>query len=111
MSTRPSIWGSAVACSGAMYAGVPNATPAEVSRGPLDASVTALATPKSMTIACRPDSITFSGLMSRWTTPARWAVASASAISPSSRTASGTGSSPPRVSRSRSVSPSTYGIT
>ena len=53
--------------------------------------MTALATPKSMTIAWRPESITFSGLMSRWTTPARCATASASAISLRSRTASGTG--------------------
>jgi hypothetical protein len=90
---------------------LPSATPAEVSVWGPEASVTALATPKSITIACRPDSITFSGLMSRCTTPARCAVASASAISPSRRTASGIGSSPPRASRSRSVSPSTYGMT
>ena len=78
-----------------MYAGVPSATPADGELlGRSEASVTALATPKSMTIAWRPESSTFSGLMSRWTTPARCAVASASAISPSSRTASGTGSSP-----------------
>ena len=63
------------ACSGAMYAGVPSATPALVSDEVplLWASPSALATPKSITTACRPVSITFSGLMSRWTIPWAWA--------------------------------------
>src|SRR5690348_11441806 len=47
--------GSAAACSGAMYAGVASATPAVVMwLAPL-AAVSALATPKSMTSAGRPE--------------------------------------------------------
>jgi len=38
----------------------------------------ALATPKSMTRACRPLTMMFSGLMSRWTIPRRCACVSAS---------------------------------
>ena len=51
-----------------MYAGVPSATPMDVSAVfPVD-SATALATPKSVTRACFPESRTLSGLMSRCTT-------------------------------------------
>ena len=55
--------------------------------------VTALARPKSATLTRPPDDSsairTFSGLMSRWTTPARWAAASAETTGSSS--ASGLG--------------------
>ena len=65
--------GSAAACSGAMYAGVPSATPCECRQrapgSPLLADCNALATPKSVTIASPPESSTLSGLMSRWTIP------------------------------------------
>jgi hypothetical protein len=73
MSARWSTLGSAAACSGAMYAGVPSATPSEVSDVcPVD-SLSALATPKSVTTAWWPEIRTLSGLMSRCTTP--WACA------------------------------------
>ena len=75
------------------------------------AALSALATPKSLTSACRSSISTFSGLMSRWMTPALWARASASAISLIRRTASGIGSAPSWSIRSRSVSPATYGMT
>ena len=39
---------------------------------PVNEALTALATPKSVTIAWRPESITLSGLMSRCTTPWAW---------------------------------------
>ena len=51
-----------------MYAGVPTVTPVWVSLSPL-AALTALAIPKSATIACPDSSRMFSGLMSRWMTP------------------------------------------
>ena len=51
-----------------MYAGVPTATPVTVSAPPPAAS-TARAIPKSATTACPLSSSTFSGLMSRCTTP------------------------------------------
>jgi len=70
-SARASTCGSALTCSGAMYAGVPSVTPMEVSpvapAGP--DSLIALATPKSVTMAAPLDSSTLSGLMSRCTTP------------------------------------------
>ena len=58
-----------------MYAGVPNATPTEVTppRSLLLDALSALATPKSVTIALPRLSKTLSGLMSRWTTPWSWA--------------------------------------
>ena len=68
-SARWSTCGSAAACSGAMYAGVPSATPSEVSVEPFAESLTAFATPKSVTIACWPEMRMLSGLMSRCTTP------------------------------------------
>src|SRR6266516_2099916 len=67
MSARWSTLGSALACSGDMYAGVPSATPSDV-MPPCSALLDALnafATPKSVTIALPPESSTFSGLMSR----------------------------------------------
>src|SRR3990172_6607359 len=94
MSARWSTCGSADACSGAMYAGVPSATPIVVIVLRPVASLTARATPKSVTSACRPESITLSGLMSRCTTPCACASASASASSTRILTASPT--PPPR---------------
>ena len=85
------MFGSAVACSGAMYAGVPSATPAVVRTCLPVASLTAFATPKSMTNACRPLNITLSGLMSRCTTPCSCAWANASTTSRSTFTALGHG--------------------
>jgi hypothetical protein len=102
-----------------MYAGVPSAIPVEVSvsaapsacsrRWSRDAA-SALATPKSVTSAIPPVTSTFSGLMSRWTTPFSCAYANALAISRSNRVASVTGISPVLASRARSVSPSTSGM-
>ncbi len=68
MSARASMSVSPIACSGAMYDGVPTAMPTVVSLSP-PAAETALATPKSVTTAWRPDSSTLPGLMSRCTTP------------------------------------------
>src|SRR5688572_24197513 len=110
-SARWSTCGSAEACSGAMYAGVPNATPSDVRPEALPDSLTALATPKSVTRAWPRLTITLSGLMSRCTTPCSCAYASASVTSRSNRTASATGSSPSRASFARSDSPSMNGIT
>ncbi len=65
----------AVACSGAMYAGVPTVVPVAVRLGP-PASESAFAMPKSA-IFTSPSAVTirFSGLMSRWTMPRRSASA------------------------------------
>ena len=93
-----------------MYAGVPSATPIEVREVRPVASLIALATPKSVTIAWCPLIKTLSGLMSRCTTPRVCAYASASATSRRMRTTSGTGSSPSRASRARNDSPSIRGI-
>ena len=93
-----------------MYAGVPIAvlpvTPIDVV-----ASVTARATPKSVTSAWRPASITLSGLMSRCTMPCAWACASASHTSRRTSTTSATGSGPSCSRRSRSERPASYGMT
>jgi hypothetical protein len=83
--------------------------PSEWTLAPLE-TVSAFATPKSVTTATPWESSTLSGLMSRWTTPRVWAYARAEATSRSTRTAWGTGSSRSRISRARSDSPSTYGI-
>ena len=95
-----------------MYAGVPNAPPSEVTPwcSAFVAAVSALATPKSVTIALSPETTTLSGLMSRWTTPRAGAYANADAISRSRRTPAFSGSSPCLASRARSDSPSTNGI-
>ena len=73
MSARASTPGSAAACSGAMYIGVPSAMPICVSApspdGVAAASRSAFATPKSVTVAEPPERSTLSGLMSRCTTP------------------------------------------
>src|SRR5688572_4558758 len=82
-----------------MYAGVPNAKPADVSVSATTASDSAFATPKSVTTACPSDSRTFSGLRSRCTTPRAWAYPMASTMSLTMPTASGMGSSPDRAMR------------
>ena len=66
-----------------MYAGVPSASPSDVSAVPElpDEAVTAFATPKSVTTATPPEMSTLSGLMSRCTTPNEWAYASAETTS------------------------------
>jgi hypothetical protein len=71
MSARWStgVVGSPNTCSGAMYAGVPNAAPALVIVPLAPASHRALASPKSATTAWPVHRNTLSGLMSRWTTP------------------------------------------
>jgi hypothetical protein len=79
-------------------------------RPPLDA-LTALATPKSVTSAWRPLSMTLSGLMSRCTTPRPWLKLSASITSRRIRSASLIGSAPSRDNFAASDSPSMYGIT
>ena len=67
--------GSAAACSGAMYAGVPTTCRPGVSvaaarlRSSVREALSALAMPKSVTTAAPPESRMFSGLMSRCTTP------------------------------------------
>src|SRR5258706_9221593 len=99
MSARWSMFGSPAACSGAIYAGVPSATPTEVRPLWPFAWLTAFATPKSATTAWLPESRTLSGLMSRCTMPRAWAYARASATSLRMRTASRTGSAPSRASR------------
>ena len=68
-SLRPSISAFPVACSGLMYAGVPMTVPVWVSGRPSPAALNARAMPKSATTALPPDSMMFSGLMSRCTTP------------------------------------------
>ncbi len=65
---RASTSSKPIACSGLMYAGVPMAKPVPVNRSP-PAAVTARAIPKSATTARPPVSNTFSGLISRCTTP------------------------------------------
>ena len=55
-----------------MYAGVPIETPVAVSRSAPAADI-ARAMPKSATTAWPSSTKTLSGLMSRCTTPARWA--------------------------------------
>ena len=109
-SARASMVRSPIACSGAMYCGVPSDRPVCVMRCP-PALCTARAMPKSATTA-RPDcSRMFSGLMSRCTTPFEWASDKASATSCAMRSASAIGSWRSRSSRARSVSPVTSGIT
>ena len=94
-----------------MYAGVPIAMPVPVSEVAPAASLSALATPKSITRAWAPAIRMFSGLMSRCTTPRVRAYSRASATSRMMRTASSIGSAPPLASLSRSDAPSTKGIT
>ncbi len=67
-SLRASTSSSPIACSGLMYAGVPMANPVPVRRSP-PATCRARAIPKSATTARPPVSSTFSGLISRCTTP------------------------------------------
>ena len=54
--------------------------------------------------------ITFAGFRSRWMTPCRWALSSASPMAIATPSASWSGSGP-RASRSVSVSPSRYSMT
>jgi hypothetical protein len=72
MSLRAVISRSPIACSGDMYCGVPMDMPVSVMRVP-PALLAASAMPKSATSAAPSCSRMFSGLMSRWMTPWRWA--------------------------------------
>ena len=93
---------SPVACSGLMYAGVPSAMPGLRER----ASPPPLSAPGDAEVghhrAAAVVSRMFSGLMSRWTTPCRWAYSSACAASRAMRSASSTGAAARARSRSRS---------
>ena len=113
-------------CSGDMYAGVPRMAPAEVAK-PVDDSLVnsaacIFARPKSSTFttgaSCRAESvrasITLPGFRSRWTKPARWAAARASASCVAIRNVSSSDRgfpSPWRANRAASVSPSRCSIT
>ena len=88
-----------------------SATPAVVSFSRPVASWTALATPKSVTMAWFSDNNTLSGLMSRCTTPCLCAEASASTTSRRIFTASAMGSLPSLANFSRSDCPSMWGMT
>jgi len=84
MSIRWSAAGSAASCSGAMYAGVPIASPTDVVPDPVGrAALSAFATPKSVTNAWLPSMRTFPGFTSRCTTPRACAWASASSTASS----------------------------
>ena len=110
-SLRPSISTLPVACSGLMYAGVPMTVPVCVMWCASPAALSARAMPKSATTAVPPESMMFSGLMSRCTTPWLCAYASAPATSAVIRRVSSSDSCFSRSRRSRSDSPSTYGMT
>ena len=95
-----------------MYAGVPIDVPScviDVPNSVRDAD-SAFAIPKSVTTAVPPESSTLSGLMSRWTMPRLCAYCSARAMSPKMRRISTVVSGVGSPSRTRSDSPSTYGI-
>ena len=101
------------ACSGDMYAGVPMAMPICVRASPcpsVRAAFTALAMPKSATVAASPVSRMLSGLISRWMIPRSCAYASALATSRNTLTTSAIGNSRTRSIRARSDSPSIYGM-
>ncbi len=114
-------------CSGARYCRVPTMAPAAVSGAAIvgDSRIAspvpllspsrpvnpvAHARPKSISLAPDRVSMTFPGLRSRCTTPARWARSSASATWTPIRSVSDIGSAP-RPSRSPRVSPSISSIT
>src|SRR3954447_9084905 len=74
MSARWSTPASPVACSGAIYAGMPITVPTCVSVASVAsvrAALTAFAMPNSVTTAASPESSTLSGLTSRCTTAGR----------------------------------------
>ena len=71
-SLRPVISRSPIACSGLMYCGVPSDIPVSVILLP-PALLAASAIPKSATSTRPSCRRMFSGLMSRWITPCRWA--------------------------------------
>ena len=107
---------SPASCSGLMYSGVPNETPAVVTVcEPAPSRCTVFAIPKSTTFTQSVPSrwratITFSGLRSRWTMP-RWCAAkSASATCLAICAARRGGGGPSRAITASSVSPSTNSI-
>ena len=111
-SARPS-QGSPRTCSGAIYSGVPAATPVPVRAVTPDAPPA----PKSAARA-RPKSATrtrstprsnrmFAGFTSRWISPCAWAAASPNATCRATRTAAVTVSGPAVANRPARVSPGT----
>ena len=86
-------WWVSLACSGAMYAGVPTA-PREVLT-PIRSA--ARATPKSITRGPSGATSTFDGFRSRWTSPTPWIDSSASAHPAASHRTEGSGSGPHTV--------------
>ncbi|ARZ68432.1 hypothetical protein SMD11_2784 [Streptomyces albireticuli] len=90
------------ACSGDMYAGVPTAWPVSVSVVRAAVSSTNRAMPKSRTLTVSSGvTMTFAGLMSRWTSPARCAAAIASQIcTPQVTACAGRGRPPARTAPS-----------
>ena len=94
-----------------MYVGVPTTTPLAVSSTSL--ASTALAIPKSISRTWRspPSSMMFSGLTSRWITPAWWAADSAAAASSRMRRTSLMGSRFSLASSAFRLSPRMSGIT
>ena len=105
--------GSALTCSGAMYAGVPSDTPAAVMPSPAVptddplAKDSALATPKSVTTAAPSAKRMLSGLISRCTNPRSCAKAKACATSRRIFTASASGIGARPAMRARNESPGT----
>ena len=96
------------ATSGERYAGEPVTSPVWVS----DGSASARAMPKSESFtSSAPATSMLDGLTSRWTMPAAWAAASASAAWPSSAEARSGVSAPSVRIIAASVCPSTYSMT
>ncbi len=93
--------------SGARYPGVPMTRPVWVSR----VASPVCAMPKSITIGRSSVSITLPGFRSRWTTPAAWIAASASAIPVASRRSPRPDSGPRLRTISSRVGPDTYRVT
>ena len=106
MSDRAST-GSPWACSGEKYVAVPRTVAVWVR----DSELVARAIPKSMTFTS-PDGVSMMlpGLTSRWTIPARWAKARASATPSATSTARSGISGASRITCD-SVFPFTYSIT
>ena len=90
-------------CSGAMYPTVPM-TPLAVT----EVASTARAMPKSITRGPSAASRMFSGLRSRWTTPAPWIAASAVAVDTASRCRPAPLRGPSAATAAASVGPSMY---
>src|SRR6516162_750876 len=99
-------WRVSLACSGAMYAGVPTAPRVTVSW----IRSAALATPKSMTLGPSSDTRTLDGFRSLCTNPAPWIDSSASAQPAASHRIAGTGSGPQARTSVLSAGAGTYAV-